>query len=327
MSYNKKDLISINDLSKSDILYFIETAKEFKKIFLKDIKKVPTLRGKTIINLFYESSTRTRTSFEVAQKRLSADSLNIAINQSSITKGENLRDTILNLEAMKPDCFVIRHYDSGAPFFISSITNTSVINAGDGINEHPTQCLLDIMTILEDKKDISSLKVAILGDIYHSRVARSDIYGLSKLGANIHLYGPYTLMPGQNAAQSIQNIYKYSINNKNTENKNIKIAESMQEAIHGADVIIMLRMQKERASFNFVPSIEEYRNFFKLTPELLSLASKDAMILHPGPVNRDIEISGEIINRNKTAILRQVENGVAMRMACLYILLGSRSNI
>lgn len=327
MSYNKKDLISINDLSKSDILYFIETAEEFKKIFLKDIKKVPTLRGKTIINLFYEPSTRTRISFEIAQKRLSADSLNIAINQSSVAKGESLRDTILNLESMKPDGFVVRHYDSGAPFFISKITNASVINAGDGTNEHPTQCLLDIMTILEYKKDISSLKVAILGDIYHSRVARSDIYGLSELGANIYLYGPYTLMPGLNEAQSIQNIYKYSINNQNTENKNIKIAESMQEAVHGANVIIMLRMQKERTSFNFVPSIEEYRNFFKLTPELLSLASKDVIILHPGPVNRDIEISGEIINRNKTAIFKQVENGVAMRMACLYILLGGRSNI
>ncbi len=307
MSFDKKDLISINDLTKSDIYYFIETAKEFKKISLKDIKKVPTLRGKTIVNLFYEPSTRTRSSFEIAQKRLSADSLNITISQSSVTKGESLKDTILNLESMKPDAFIVRHHESGASYFISKITKASTINAGDGMNEHPTQCLLDIMTIMEEKRNIGSLKVAIIGDIYHSRVARSDIYGLSKLGAEIYLYGPYSLLPRLKDCK---------------DQRNIKIACSMEEAVKNADVIIMLRIQKERASYYFIPSIEEYRNFFKLTPGLLSLASKDVMVLHPGPVNRDVEIAGSIINENKTRILKQVENGVAVRMACLYILLG-----
>ncbi len=308
MSYGKKDLISIRDLTKSDMLYFLETAKEFKKISLKDIKKVPTLRGKTVINLFYEPSTRTKASFEIAQKRLSADSLNIVISQSSVTKGETLSDTVLNLESMKPDAFVVRHYDSGAPYLVSRITNAVTINAGDGINEHPTQCLLDIMTILENKKDINSLKVAIIGDIYHSRVARSDIYGLLKFGANIYLYGPYTLLP---KFIEVEN--------------NVKVAKSMEEALKDADVIIMLRIQKERMSLNFIPSIEEYRSFFKLTKDLMFLARKDAIVLHPGPVNRDTEISGEIMNSNRSVILKQVENGIAVRMACLYILLGSRS--
>jgi aspartate carbamoyltransferase catalytic subunit len=304
MSFNKKDLISIKDLSASDINYFIKTAKEFKKISLKDIKKVPTLRGKTVVNIFYEPSTRTRSSFEIAQKRMSADSLNISISQSSVTKGESLKDTILNLEAMKPDAFVIRHSESGAANFISKWTKSSVINAGDGINEHPTQCLLDIMTVAEEKKDFRSLKVAIIGDICHSRVARSDIHGFSKLGSDIFLYAPHSLLP------------------RLVELENVRIARSMEEAVKDADVIIMLRIQKERASFYFIPSIEEYRNFFQLTPELLSKASKDVMVLHPGPVNRDVEIAGSIINEGKTFIFDQVENGVAVRMACLYILLG-----
>ena len=306
MSFQKKDLITIKDLSASDINYFVETAKEFKKISLKDIKKVPTLRGKTVVNIFYEPSTRTRSSFEIAQKRLSADSLSIAVSQSSVVKGESLKDTLLNLEAMKPDAFVIRHSESGAAHFISKITKASVINAGDGINEHPTQCLLDIMTVAEAKKDFKSLKVAIIGDIYHSRVARSDIYGFSKLGAEIYLYAPHSLLP---------RITEYG-------GGKVFIAKSMEEAVKNADVIIMLRIQKERASYYFIPSIEEYRNFFKLTPNLLSLASKDVIVLHPGPVNRDVEIAGSIINENKTRILKQVENGVAVRMACLYILLG-----
>lgn len=308
MSFNKKDLISVKDLSASDINYFIETAKEFKKISLKDIKKVPTLRGKTVVNIFYEPSTRTRSSFEIAQKRLSADSLSISIAQSSVTKGESLKDTILNLEAMKPDAFVLRHSESGAAHFVAKLTDASVINAGDGINEHPTQCLLDIMTVIEEKKDVGSLKVAIIGDIYHSRVARSDIYGFSKLGAEVYLYAPHSLLP------------------RLIELKNVKIAKNMEEAVKGADVIIMLRIQKERASYYFIPSIEEYRNFFQLTPELLSKASKRVMVLHPGPVNRDVEIAGSIINGGRTHIFKQVENGVAVRMACLYILLGYLKN-
>ena len=308
MSFQKKDLISIKDLSASDINYFVETAKEFKKIFLKDIKKVPTLRGKTVVNIFYEPSTRTRSSFEIAQKRLSADSLSISISQSSVAKGESLKDTVLNLDAMKPDAFIIRHSESGAAHFISKLTKASVINAGDGINEHPTQCLIDIMTVAEEKKDLSSLKVAIIGDIYHSRVARSDIYGFSKLGAEVYLYAPHSLLP------------------RLIELKNVKIAKNMEEAVKGADVIIMLRIQKERASYYFIPSIEEYRNFFQLTPELLSKASKRVMVLHPGPVNRDVEIAGSIINGGRTHIFKQVENGVAVRMACLYILLGYLKN-
>ncbi len=303
MTFDKKDLISIKDLSASDINYFIETAKEFKKISLKDIKKVPTLRGRTVVNIFYEPSTRTRSSFEIAQKRLSADSLSISVSQSSVVKGESLKDTILNLEAMNPDAFVIRHSESGAANFISKWTKASVINAGDGINEHPTQCLLDIMTVMEEKKEIKSLKVAIIGDICHSRVARSDIYGFSKLGADIYLYAPHSLLP------------------RLIELKNVKIAKNMEEAVKNADIIIMLRIQKERASFYFIPSIEEYRKFFQLTPELLSKASAGVMVLHPGPVNRDVEIAGSIINADKTRIFKQVENGIAVRMACLYILL------
>ena len=306
MSFQKKDLISIKDLSASDINYFVETAKEFKKISLKDIKKVPTLRGKTVVNIFYEPSTRTRTSFEIAQKRLSADSLSISVSQSSVVKGESLKDTLLNLEAMKPDAFVIRHSESGAAHFISKLTKASVVNAGDGINEHPTQCLLDIMTVAEAKKDFKSLKVSIIGDIYHSRVARSDIYGFSKLGAEIYLYAPHSLLP---------RMTEYG-------GGKVFIAKSMEEAVKNADVIIMLRIQKERAGYYFIPSIEEYRNFFRLTPELLSKADKKVMVLHPGPVNRDVEISGSIINENKTHIFKQVENGVAVRMACLYILIG-----
>jgi aspartate carbamoyltransferase catalytic subunit len=308
MSFNKKDLITLKDLSASDINYFIETAKEFKKISLKDIKKVPTLRGKTVVNIFYEPSTRTRSSFEIAQKRLSADSLSISVAQSSVTKGESLKDTILNLEAMKPDAFVLRHSESGSAHFVSKLTEASVINAGDGINEHPTQCLLDIMTVMEEKKDVGSLKVAIIGDIYHSRVARSDIYGFSKLGAEVYLFAPHSLLP------------------RLIELKNVKIAKSMEEAVKGADVIIMLRIQKERASYYFIPSIEEYRNFFQLTPELLSKASRRVMVLHPGPINRDVEIAGSIINDGRTHIFKQVENGVAVRMACLYILLGYLKN-
>ena len=308
MSFQKKDLISIKDLSASDINYFVETAKEFKKISLKDIKKVPTLRGKTVVNIFYEPSTRTRSSFEIAQKRLSADSLSIAVSQSSVVKGETLKDTLLNLEAMNPDAFVIRHSESGAAHFISKLTKASVLNAGDGINEHPTQCLLDIMTVAEVKKDFKSLKVAIIGDIYHSRVARSDIYGFSKLGAEIYLYAPHSLLP---------RMTEYG-------GGKVFIAKSMEDAVKNADVIIMLRIQKERASFYFIPSIEEYRNFFRLTLELLSKADKRVMVLHPGPVNRDVEISGSIINENKTHIFKQVENGVAVRMACLYILIGNQ---
>ncbi len=309
MAFNKKDLISINELTASDIRYFIETAKEFKKISLKDIKKVPTLRGKTVVNIFYEPSTRTRSSFEIAQKRLSADSLSIAVSQSSVVKGESLKDTILNLESMKPDAFVIRHNESGAAYFISKCTRASVLNAGDGINEHPTQCLLDIMTVKEEKNNIGSLKVSIIGDIYHSRVARSDIYGFSKLGADVYLYGPHSLLPRPEVLL-----------------KNVRIAESMEEAVKNADVIIMLRIQKERASYYFIPSIEEYRNFFQLTPSLLSLAAKGVTVLHPGPVNRDVEIAGSIIDGNRTRIFKQVENGVAVRMACLYILLGYQKN-
>ena len=308
MGFNKKDLISINDLTAADIRRFCETAEEFKKVSLKDIKKVPTLRGKTVINIFYEPSTRTRSSFEIAQKRLSADSLSIAVSQSSVAKGESLRDTILNLESMRPDAFVIRHPESGAAHFVSRRTKASVLNAGDGINEHPTQCLLDIMTVLEEKKGIKGLKISIIGDIYHSRVARSDIYGFSKLGADVFLYGPHSLLP------------RFPLP------ENVGIANSMKDAVKDADVIIMLRIQKERASYYFIPSIEEYRSFFQLTPELLSLAAKNVAVLHPGPVNRDVEIAGSIIDDNRTSIFRQVENGVAMRMACLYILLGHQKD-
>lgn len=305
MKLNKKDLLGINDLSVEEINFILETADSFLEISTREIKKVPTLRGKTIINLFYEASTRTRTSFEIAGKRLSADTINISASTSSVVKGETLIDTARNLEAMNPDIIVIRHSAAGAPHLLASLIKQSIINAGDGAHEHPTQALLDMMTIKEKKGKINGLKVAIVGDIAHSRVARSNIYGLTKMGAQVTVAGPATMLP------------------KGIEQMGVSVFDKMQEAITGADVIMMLRIQLEREKQNIFPSLREYSQRFCLNRSNIALAKKDVIVMHPGPINRGVEISPDIVDDlSQSVILDQVNNGVAVRMALLYLLAG-----
>jgi aspartate carbamoyltransferase catalytic subunit len=275
-----------------------------KEISSRDIKKVPTLRGKTVINLFYEPSTRTRTSFEIAGKRLSADVINISTSSSSVSKGETLEDTGKNLQAMSPDLVVIRHSAAGAPKILADALPASIINAGDGAHQHPTQALLDAFTIREKMGRLEGLTVSIIGDISHSRVARSNIACLKKVGARVIVYGPYTMIP-------------YFI-----EQLGVEVAASMESAVADADVIMMLRIQMERQSTFLFPSIREYSTFFGLNRERLTKAKKDVMIMHPGPVNRGVEISPEVADGPYALILEQVANGVAVRMALLYLLIG-----
>ncbi|MGA1845863.1 aspartate carbamoyltransferase catalytic subunit [Deferribacter abyssi] len=302
MYFTKTDLIGLKDLSKEEILFIIETAEKLKEINERDVKKVPTLKGKTIVNLFFEPSTRTRTSFEIAGKRLSADTINFSASSSSTSKGETLIDTIKNIEAMYSDIFVVRHAFSGSVKFIAENTKANVVNAGDGTNEHPTQALLDLMTIKEYKGDFEDLNVAIIGDIEHSRVARSNLWGMSKLGVNIRLFGPKTMLPEH---------FKYF---------NCKICSNMEEAVENADVIMMLRIQRERQSNLLLPSLREYSKFFGLNKKILSLAQKDAIIMHPGPINRGVELPSILADSKQSVILEQVKNGVAIRMAVLYLL-------
>lgn len=302
MIFNRKDLISTRDLSKDEILFILDQAEKFKEISKRDIKKVPTLKGKTVVNLFFEPSTRTRTSFEIAAKRLSADAVNFASSSSSTTKGETLIDTVKNIESMKSDIFVVRHSFSGSVKFIAENTSASVVNAGDGTNEHPTQALLDLLTIKEVKKKFEGLTVAIIGDITHSRVARSNIWAMNKLGINIKLFGPKTMLP------------------KETEPFNCYIAKNMEDAVEECDVIMMLRIQKERQSNILLPSTREYAKFFGLTNERLKRAKEDCIVMHPGPINRGVELSTYVADSSKSVILDQVENGVAVRMAVLYLL-------
>jgi aspartate carbamoyltransferase catalytic subunit len=305
MKLNKKDLLGIKDLSVEEINFILETADSFLEISTREIKKVPTLRGKTIINLFYEASTRTRTSFEIAGKRLSADTINISASTSSAVKGETLIDTARNLEAMNPDIIVIRHSAAGAPHLLASLVKQSIINAGDGAHEHPTQALLDMMTIKEKKGKIKGLKIAIVGDIAHSRVARSNIYGLTKMGAQVTVAGPATMMP------------------IGIEQMGVKVYDKMQEAITGADVIMMLRIQLEREKQNIFPSLREYSQRFCLNRGNITLAKKDVIVMHPGPINRGVEISPDIADDlSQSVILDQVNKGVAVRMALLYLLGG-----
>jgi len=305
MKLNKKDLLGIKDLSVEEINFILETADSFLEISTREIKKVPTLRGKTIINLFYEASTRTRTSFEIAGKRLSADTINISASTSSVVKGETLIDTARNLEAMNPDIIVIRHSAAGAPQMLASLVKQSIINAGDGAHEHPTQALLDMMTIKEKKGKISGLKIAIVGDIAHSRVARSNIYGLTKMGAQVTVAGPATMLPS------------------GIEQMGVKVSDKMQEAITGADVIMMLRIQLEREKQNIFPSLREYSQRFCLNRSNITLAKKDVIVMHPGPINRGVEISPDIVDDlSQSVILDQVNKGVAVRMALLYLLAG-----
>lgn len=306
MCYTKKDFLGTRNLSKDEILYFIERAKEFKILNSKPVKKSSNLLGKSVINAFFENSTRTRISFETAQKRLGADSINFVASQSSTAKGETLIDTIHNLEAMKTDFFVVRHSASGSVNFIAQNTNASVINAGDGANEHPTQALLDIFTIMQHREilnkigaDLSGLNISIIGDIDHSRVARSDIWAMQKLGANLTLFGPPQMMP------------------RRADAFNCKIAQNIDEAVHKADVIIMLRIQLERMNGEVpFPSKGEYMKFFGLNKERIKLAN-NPIILHPGPINRGVELSSEVADSECSLVLNQVENGVAIRMAVL----------
>jgi aspartate carbamoyltransferase catalytic subunit len=305
MKFEKKDILGIKDLSVEEINLIMETAESFLEISTRKIKKVPTLRGKTIINLFYEASTRTRTSFEIAAKRLSADTINISASTSSVVKGETLIDTARNLEAMNPDIIVIRHSAAGAPQLLASLIKPSIINAGDGAHEHPSQALLDMMTIKEHKDKISGLKVAIIGDIEHSRVARSNIYGLSKMGAKVVLAGPATMLP------------------RDIEQMGVKVFNKMEDAIANADVIMMLRIQLERQKQSIFPSLHEYSRHFCLNRNNIKLAKKDVIVMHPGPINRGVEISPDIADDPScSVILDQVNKGVAVRMALLYLLTG-----
>jgi aspartate carbamoyltransferase catalytic subunit len=308
MTFKRKDLLGLADLSREEIQNILQTAASFKEISTRSIKKVPTLRGKTVITLFYEPSTRTRTSFEIAAKRLSADTINLAIAASSAVKGETLIDTAKNLEAMAPHIIIIRHACSGAPHLLAGRLKSSVVNAGDGLHEHPTQALLDMLTVWEAKGRLDGLKVAIIGDIAHSRVARSNIHGFRKMGSEVVVAGPQTMLPPF------------------LEDLGVEVTYSLTEAVKGADVVMMLRLQLERQGQMFLSTLREYSRFFGLSPEHLRLAHPEAMVLHPGPLNRGVEISSEVADGAQSAILNQVTNGVAVRMAVLYLLSGGEQS-
>ena len=311
MAFNRKDLLGIRELSVEEINTILDTATSFKEINERPIKKVPTLRGKTVINFFFESSTRTRTSFEIAAKRLSADSINISASTSSVTKGETLADTARNLQAMAPDAIVIRHPSPGVPHRLARLIDAAIINGGDGAHEHPTQALLDAFTIREQKGRISGLRVAIIGDIRHSRVARSNTHLLTKLGAQVRIAGPRPLIPPD---------YESIVEDASD---SLIVCGRIEEAIEGADVVMMLRIQRERMSEAFFPSLKEYSIQYGLTLKRLELAAKDAIVMHPGPMNRGVEISSDVADSSHSLILEQVHNGVAVRMAILFLLIGA----
>ena len=298
----RKHLLGIADLSPEEISLILDTAVAMKEIGTRQIKKVPALRGKTVVNLFFEPSTRTRTSFEIAEKRLSADTLNIAIASSSVVKGETLVDTALNLEAMSPHMIVLRHSSSGACHLLSRICRSAIVNAGDGMHEHPTQALLDAFTIRERKQRLSGLKVAIIGDLLHSRVLRSNIHLLTKMGAHVWVCGPPTLMP--------TDIARFGVT----------ATSDVEEAVRDADVVMLLRIQLERMEGAYFPSLREYFSVFGMTEARLRLAKPDAIIMHPGPMNRGVEIASEVADGPYSVILDQVANGVAVRMAVLHLL-------
>jgi aspartate carbamoyltransferase catalytic subunit len=300
----RKDLLGLEELPSQEIELVLDTARSFKEVLERPIPKVPTLRGKTVANLFFEPSTRTRISFELAEKRLSADTVSFSAAGSSVSKGENLKDTARNIEAMQVDIIVIRHHASGAPHFLARSLSCSIINAGDGMHEHPTQGLLDMFTIREYKKRIEGLKVVIVGDIAHSRVARSNIWGLSKLGAKVVVCGPWTLMP------------------LDIEKLGVGVTSDIDEALEGADVVNVLRIQLERQESSLFPTVREYAKCFGITRERLSAAKKDVLVMHPGPMNRGVEIAQDVADGPFSVILEQVTNGVAVRMAVLYLLSG-----
>jgi aspartate carbamoyltransferase catalytic subunit len=302
--FTAQHILGISTLSPGEITLILDTAESLKDILERPIKKVPTLRGKTVVHLFFEPSTRTRLSFELAAKRLSADTVSISATTSSVVKGETLIDTARNIEAMKPDVIVMRHPYSGTPCLLTKYVNSSVINAGDGTNEHPSQALLDIFTVREHLGHIDNLKVAILGDILHSRVAHSDIQAFTKMGAEVVVSGPATMLPS-----------------RQSEVFGAKVVLNMEEALKGADVIIVLRIQKERQGKSLIPSVREYATFFGLSPDKVRLAKPGALIMHPGPVNRGVEMAPDVADGPYSVILDQVTNGVAIRMALLFLLL------
>ena len=306
----RKDLLGIQDLSRDEILEILDTAESFQEVSTRPIKKVPTLRGKTVINLFFEASTRTRTSFEIAGKRLSADVVNISSSTSSVSKGETLIDTARTLDAMAADCVVIRHPSSGAPHTLAKLTKASIVNGGDGAHEHPTQALLDACTIRQRKGRLNDLKIAIIGDVAHSRVARSNTHLLTKFGSHVWLCSARTLMPAGIEKMVCEN------------GEYLHLTNSMDEAVQDADVVMMLRVQFERMSESFFPSVREYFRYFGLSRERAARAKDDVIIMHPGPMNRGVEIATDVADGAYSVILDQVSAGVAVRMAILYLLLG-----
>jgi aspartate carbamoyltransferase catalytic subunit len=306
MSWDRKHLLDIQSLAAEEIISVLDTARAFKAVGERAIKKVPALRGKTVVNLFVEPSTRTRISFELSEQRLSADIINFTAEASSLKKGETLKDTARNLEALNADFIVIRHSASGAPHFLARAINASIINAGDGAHEHPTQALLDAFTIRERKGKIEGLNVTILGDILYSRVARSNIWALTKLGAQVTLCGPSTLVP------------------RVFEEMGCRVTHDVEKAIRDADIIHLLRIQHERQRKSMFPSLVEYTNFFGLNKERLARTRPDALIMHPGPINRGVEIDSEIADCPRSVILQQVTNGLAIRMAVLFLLNGGK---
>jgi aspartate carbamoyltransferase catalytic subunit len=308
-AWTRKDLLGIAELSPAEIVHVLDTAESFREIAERPIKKVPTLRGKTVINLFFEASTRTRSSFEIAEKRLSADNINFSTSGSSLEKGESLVDTALNLQAMAPDLIVIRHGHPGVPHLLARRLPSGVINAGDGAHEHPTQALLDAFTIRQHKGRIAGLRVTIVGDIEHSRVVRSNIHLLGKLGAEVTVAGPRTMMPVA------------------IERMGVRVAHDLDAALDGADVVMMLRIQLERQGRMSFPSTREYFQLFALTRERLRRAAPDAIVMHPGPMNRGVEIASDVADGERSVILDQVSNGVAVRMAVLYLLAGAQQEL
>lgn len=305
-TWNRKDLLGLYDLNREEIECILDTAEEFKKVSERKVKKVPALRGKTVVNFFVEPSTRTRVSFELAEQRLSADIVNMSPGNSSLKKGETLLDTVKNIEALQVDLLVMRHSATGAQNFIAKNVSCGVINAGDGGHSHPTQALLDIFTIREKKGTLQGVKVAIVGDILHSRVARSNIWGLLKLGAKVTLAGPATLVP------------------REFESIGVRVCHNLKDAITGADVINLLRIQHERQTAGFFPSTGEYARFFGLNSETVKYLKPDALIMHPGPINRDVELESRLADGPNSVILEQVTNGLAVRMAVLFLVAGCR---
>ncbi len=302
-SWKRKHLTGLYDLTVEEISFILKTAEAFEEVLKRDVKKVPTLRGKSVLTLFYEPSTRTRTSFEMAAKILSADTINVSVATSSVTKGETLKDTIKNFQTMGIDAIVIRHQSSGAAEFVSKFAKLSIINGGDGWHEHPTQALLDLLTIKEYKKAISGLKVAIVGDVLHSRVARSNLFALKKLDNEVRFVGPKTFVP------------------EYFKDFGAVVCHSIEDGLEDADVVMMLRIQKERMGKGFYPTEREYAQFFGLNKNTIKFAKPDAIIMHPGPVNRGLEISSDILDGERSVVLSQVSKGVAVRMAVLYLLL------